>query len=131
MHPSLVLYDGLCNFCDASVKFIWKRNAMGSIHFVSLQSETGQALLKKHQIPTDIDSFIFIDDGTAYLESDAAFQVARHLDKPWSFLRIGRFFPRPVRNAGYQMIARNRYKWFGQKEACEIPPPEVRARFID
>lgn len=131
MHPSLVLYDGLCNFCDASVKFIWKHNKTGSIHFASLQSETGQALLKKHQIPTDIDSFIFIDNGKAYLESDAALQVARHLDKPWSFLRIGRLFPRPLRNAGYQIIARNRYKWFGQKEACEIPPPEVRARFID
>lgn len=131
MHPSLVLYDGLCNFCDASVKFIWKHNKTGTIHFASLQSETGQELLKQYQIPPDIDSFIFIDNGKAYLESDAAFRVARHLDKPWSLLRIGRLFPRPVRNAGYQMIARNRYKWFGQKEACEIPPPEVRARFID
>lgn len=130
MYPSLVLYDGLCNFCDASVKFIWKRNATGTIHFVSLQSEMGQALLKQYQVPLDTDSFIFIDNGKAYMESDAAFRVARHLDGPWRLLQVGIWFPKRIRNAGYQLIARNRYTWFGKKEACEIPPPEVRARFI-
>ncbi|MFC4354985.1 thiol-disulfide oxidoreductase DCC family protein [Chryseomicrobium palamuruense] len=131
MEPSLVLYDGLCNFCDASVKFIWKHNTAGTIHFTSLQGETGQQLLRQHQIPSDIDSFIFIENGKAYLESDAAFQVARHLDGPWKMLSVGRILPKSLRNAGYHVIARNRYKWFGQKDACEIPPPEVRARFID
>lgn len=128
---AIVLYDGVCNFCDASVKFIWKHNRSGSIHFASLQSETGQKLLRMYQIPLNVNSFIFIEDGRAFLESDAAFRVARHLDPPWRFLTFGRIIPRPIRNRGYQLIANNRYKWFGQKEACEIPPPKVRARFID
>ncbi|WP_342526569.1 thiol-disulfide oxidoreductase DCC family protein [Chryseomicrobium sp. FSL W7-1435] len=127
----LVLYDGECNFCDASVQFIWKRDAKGRIHFASLQSEQAQNLLTAQGISPDTDSFMFIDNGVVYVESEAAFRVASYLDRPWSFLAIGRFVPKLVSDFGYRLIARNRYKWFGKKEACSIPPVAVRARFLD
>ncbi|PJK15912.1 thiol-disulfide oxidoreductase [Chryseomicrobium excrementi] len=127
----IVLYDGVCNFCDSSVQFIWKRDSRGIIHFASLQSEQAQTILRQQQIPADTDSFIFIDKGKAYVESDAAFRVARYLDKPWKYLAAGHVVPKFLRNAGYRLIARNRYKWFGKKEACSIPPVAVRARFLD
>lgn len=127
----IVLYDGVCNFCDASVQFIWKRDSKGVIHFVSLQSEIGRMLLAQNRIPEETDSFIFIDNGHAYIESDAAFRVVRYLDGAWRMLSIGRFVPKQLRDAGYRVIARNRYKWFGKKEACSIPPLNVRTRFLD
>lgn len=132
MQPNyIVLYDGVCNFCDASVKFIWKRNASGSIHFASLQSETGKQLLRQFQIPESTDSFVFIEHNKAYTESDAAFRVVRHLDGAWKLIATLRIFPKRLRDAGYQLLAKNRYKWFGQKDVCTIPPVDVRARFID
>ncbi|OCA87155.1 thiol-disulfide oxidoreductase DCC family protein [Pseudobacillus wudalianchiensis] len=129
MHP-VVLFDGECNFCDSSVQFIIKNDPKGMFHFASLQSETGQELLKKHHVPSDIDSMILIEGDKVYYKSAAALRICRHLKGAWKLLYAFIIVPRPIRNIAYDFIAKNRYKWFGKKESCMLPSPSVRARFI-
>lgn len=128
---NIVLFDGVCNFCDQSVQFIIKRDAIGFFKFASLQSDSGQNLLKKYHMPTDLDSFLFIQNGKVYTKSTAALQVARHLDGPWKFFYPLIIIPKPIRDLFYNIFARNRYKWFGQKDNCALPTQETRNRFLD
>lgn len=128
---AIVLFDGECNFCDASVQFIIKRDQKGFFNYASLQSEVGQDLLREHDIPQDIDSFMLIEDGKAYMRSAAALRIARHLDGAWKLLYGFIVVPAPIRDAIYDYIAANRYKWFGKKDDhCMLPSPEVRQRFL-
>ncbi|GLY10750.1 thiol-disulfide oxidoreductase DCC family protein [Pseudobacillus badius] len=129
MHP-VILFDGECNFCDSSVQFIIKNDPQGLFHFASLQSDTGQELLNKHNVPSDIDSMILIEGDKVYDKSAAALRICRHLKGAWKLLYAFIIVPRPLRNAAYDFIAKNRYKWFGKKESCMLPSPSVRARFI-
>ncbi|KZR56801.1 thiol-disulfide oxidoreductase DCC family protein [Bacillus badius] len=129
MHP-VILFDGECNFCDSSVQFIIKNDPQGLFHFASLQSDTGQELLNKHNVPSDIDSMILIEGDKVYYKSAAALRICRHLRGAWKLLYAFIIVPRPIRNAAYDFIAKNRYKWFGKKESCMLPSPSVRARFI-
>lgn len=129
MHP-VILFDGECNFCDSSVQFIIKNDPQGLFHFASLQSDTGQELLNKHNVPSDIDSMILIEGDKVYYKSAAALRICRHLRGAWKLLYTFIIVPRPIRNAAYDFIAKNRYKWFGKKESCMLPSPSVRARFI-
>lgn len=129
MHP-VILFDGECNFCDSSVQFIIKNDPKGLFHFASLQSDTGQELLEKHNVPADIDSMILIEGDKVYYKSAAALRICRHLKGAWKLLYALLIVPRPIRNAAYDFIAKNRYKWFGKKESCMLPSPSVRARFI-
>jgi predicted DCC family thiol-disulfide oxidoreductase YuxK len=127
----IILFDGECNFCDNSVQFIIKRDPKGRFKFASLQSETGQMLLKKYQINNDLSSFVLIENERFYLKSSAALRVCESLKGMWKFITILRVIPVPIRDCVYSFIARNRYKWFGKKESCIIPSPEVRSRFLD
>ncbi|WP_198662333.1 thiol-disulfide oxidoreductase DCC family protein [Exiguobacterium sp. TNDT2] len=129
--PAIVLFDGDCNFCDASVQFILNRDSKGNFHFASLQGEAGKDLRIRHRIPEEIDSIVLLKDGVPYLKSDAAIRIAEGLDGGWQWLRLVRVVPRPIRDFGYDVIAKNRYKWFGMKETCKLPTPEERSRFID
>jgi predicted DCC family thiol-disulfide oxidoreductase YuxK len=129
MYP-IVLFDGECNFCDASVQFIIQRDPKGIFHFASLQSETGEELVRKHEIPDDVDSMILIEGDKVYYKSAAALRISRHLQGAWKLLYGLIIFPAPIRNFVYDVIARNRYKWFGKKESCMLPPPSVRKRFL-
>lgn len=129
MNP-IILFDGECNFCDSSVQFIIKNDSKGIFHFASLQSDTGQELLKKHDVPSDIDSMILIEGDKVYYKSAAALRICRHLKGAWKLLYALLIVPRPIRNIVYDFIAKNRYKWFGKKESCMLPSPSVRARFI-
>ncbi|MBT2695463.1 thiol-disulfide oxidoreductase DCC family protein [Bacillus sp. ISL-55] len=129
MHP-VILFDGVCNFCDASVQFILNRDPNETFHFASLQSEAGQELLKKYQVRDDVDSMILIENEKVYYKSAAALRISRHLRGAWKLLYVFLIVPAPIRNIGYDLIARNRYKWFGQKESCMLPPPNVRKRFL-
>jgi len=129
MHP-VILFDGVCNFCDASVQFILNRDPKGIFHFASLQSEVGQNLVKKHNVPADVDSMILIEDDKVYYKSAAALRISRHLQGAWKWLYALIIIPSPVRNFIYDLIAKNRYKWFGQKESCMLPPPNIRKRFL-
>lgn len=129
MHP-VILFDGVCNFCDASVQFILERDPNETFHFASLQSEAGQELLKKYQVPDDIDSMILIENDKVYYKSAAALRISRHLKGAWKLLYALIIVPAPIRNVVYDLIARNRIKWFGQKDSCMLPPPNVRKRFL-
>ena len=129
MNP-VILFDGECNFCDSSVQFIIKNDPKGIFHFASLQSDTGQELLKKHHVPSNIDSMILIEENKVYYKSAAALRICRHLKGAWKLLYAFIVVPRPLRNVAYDFIAKNRYKWFGKKESCMLPSPSVRARFI-
>ena len=129
MHP-VILFDGVCNFCDASVQFILNRDPNETFHFASLQSEAGQELLKKYQVREDVDSMILIENDKVYYKSAAALRISRHLLGAWKLLYVFMIVPAPIRNVVYDLIARNRYNWFGQKESCMLPPPNVRKRFL-
>lgn len=129
--PAIVLFDGDCNFCDASVQFIIRHDRHASIYFASLQSEVGQSLRTRHRIPESVDSIVYIEEGVPYLKSDAAIRIAEHLDGRWRLLRLIRFIPRPIRDHGYALFAKHRTRLFGKKEVCTLPSPDVRKRFLD
>ncbi|MEH7384164.1 thiol-disulfide oxidoreductase DCC family protein [Bacillus sp. JJ1521] len=126
----IILFDGVCHFCNNSVQFILKRDSKQRYHFASLQSEAGKALLKKHHIPEDINSFVLIEDGRYFTKSSAALRVCRNLKGVYKLLVIFKIVPAPIRDIFYHVIANNRYKWFGKQESCMLPPPEVRKRFL-
>lgn len=128
---AIVLFDGVCNFCCASVQFIIARDPHGHFKFASQQSDTGRALLQKSGLPLTMETFVLIEDGTTYTRSAAGLKVAARLAFPWPLCGVGWLIPAFVRDAAYRWIAKNRYRWFGQKEACWIPSPEIRARFLD
>lgn len=128
----IVFFDGVCNLCNASVDFIIKHDKKKRFRFASLQSERGQAILKANQFnPNDYDSFILETQGKVYIKSTAALKVVAQLGFPFSLMMIFRIIPPFIRNAVYSWIAKNRYKWFGQKETCRLPSPEERALFLN
>jgi predicted DCC family thiol-disulfide oxidoreductase YuxK len=127
----IVLFDGVCNLCNSSVQFIIRHDSKMQFYFASLQSETGEILLKKHGIdPAKTDSVIYICKGKAYTRSTAALRIASQLDGPVKLLTVFRIVPRFIRNAVYDWIAANRYKWFGKREHCMIPTKEQLSRFL-
>lgn len=127
---AIVLFDGECNFCDASVQFIIARDPKGYFRFAALQSETGEQLKLKHQIPVNLDSIVVIEDNTVYDSSDAALAICKHLNGLWKGFYMFKIIPRSLRNSIYKVIAKNRYTWFGKKDVCTIPSPDVRNRFL-
>ena len=129
MHP-VILFDGVCNFCDASVQFILQRDPKETFHFASIQSEAGQELLRKYNVPANMDSMILIENDKVYYKSSAALRISRHLQGAWKLLYVFMVVPSPIRNLVYDVIAKNRYKWFGQKESCMLPQPNERKRFL-
>jgi len=127
----VILFDGECNFCDASVQFIIKRDPYEYFQFAALKSETGVQLAKEYHIPDDVDSMVLIENGKTYMKSSAALRIAKKLDGLWHLAFLFILVPAPVRDAVYDFVARNRYKWFGKKEeACMLPSPAERKRFI-
>jgi predicted DCC family thiol-disulfide oxidoreductase YuxK len=128
----LVLFDGVCNFCNFWIKFALKRDKQGRLMFGSLQGETAQKLLPQYNIdPAILTSVIFIEDGVAYRESTAALKVCRHLDGGWKLLYAFIIIPAFIRDGIYKWIGKNRYKLFGKQESCMLPTPAQRARFVD
>lgn len=127
---AIVLFDGECNFCDSSVQFIIKRDPDGFFQFAALQSEIGEELKKKQQIPDQLDSIIVIENNTVYDSSDAALFISKHLNGLWKCIYIVKLIPKTLRNFIYKIIAKNRYNWFGKKDFCAIPSSEIRNRFL-
>src|SRR6185436_4069811 len=138
---AIVLFDGLCNFCDASVNFIIEHDSARYFKFAPLQSDAGRELATKYGLQFDsegakegnrvsIDSLILIEDGKAYTHSTGALRIARHLDGIWSWAYPLIVVPRPIRDLFYRTFAKYRYRMFGRKDECMIPSPEVRARFL-
>ena len=126
----IILFDGVCQFCDKSVQFILKRDPNGKFLFSSLQSDTGIQLRKDYHIPEELDSIILIEGEKYHSKSTAALKIVRELRGGWKWLYMFIVIPRPIRDVVYDFVARNRLKWFGEKTACELPPPEVRKRFL-
>jgi predicted DCC family thiol-disulfide oxidoreductase YuxK len=130
-HP-VILFDGVCNLCSGSVQFIIKHDPEHYFHFASLQSAFGQDVLVKYKLPAaDFDSFILLDNDQVYTKSTAALRVVKKLNGLWPSLYGLVIIPRFIRNAVYNLIAKNRYKWFGKQEACWLPTPELKGLFID
>jgi predicted DCC family thiol-disulfide oxidoreductase YuxK len=128
---AVVLFDGVCNLCNGSVQFIIRHDPAGRFRFASLQSEAGQALLRRHGLdPEDLFSVILVEDGRAHSRSDAALRIAAGLSGGWRAAGALRVVPRPLRDLVYGWVARNRYRWFGRQDACMIPTPELRGRFL-
>lgn len=126
----LVLFDGVCNLCNASVQFIIEHDPEGKIMFCSLQSERGQAILTHLGMKTDdFDTFIFIEQGKAYTRSSGILKEVSYFAGWWRFLSIFSIIPKRIRDFFYNIVAQNRYRWFGKKESCWIPTPELKARF--
>ncbi|HYW07736.1 MAG TPA: thiol-disulfide oxidoreductase DCC family protein [Longimicrobium sp.] len=131
MTPPVVLYDGVCGLCDHLVKFIVARDRRGRFRFAALQGETGQALLRQHGLPTeDFNSAVLVEDGRAYLRSAAIVRIVCGLGGFWRVFLIARVIPPRLLDVGYDAVARARYRFFGRSDACLLPPPEIRARFL-
>src|SRR5690349_7490805 len=129
---AIVLFDGVCNLCNASVQFVIKHDPEAAFNFAAIQSKAGQALMHQYHIdtPATPESLVLIENGKAYQYSTAALRIARKL-KTWhrllyAFIIVPAFF----RNAVYRFIARNRYRWWGRQESCWLPTPELKKRFL-
>jgi predicted DCC family thiol-disulfide oxidoreductase YuxK len=130
--PPVILFDGVCNLCNRAVQFIIKRDKKKQFLFASLQSKAGSELLKKFNLsPNDFNSFVLADGDKVYTRSTAALRVAKRLSGGWKLLYGLMIFPRFLRNAVYNIIAKNRYKWFGKRNECMIPTPELKERFLE
>lgn len=127
----IILFDGICNLCNSSVQFILKKDQSGKFKFASLQGEKGQNLLIKHGLNTDINSFVLIENGKSYTKSSAALRVCKHLNGTCKIALVFFILPRFIRDYLYDIVAKNRYKWFGKQESCMLPLPEWKNRFLD
>lgn len=129
----IILFDGVCNLCQSSVQFVIKRDKGDLFRFASLQSDFGQSLTAKLKIDTSkVDSIVLIDEkGVYWVKSGATLRIARYLGGGYPLLSVFLIFPASLRNIFYDYIARNRYKWYGKQDACMIPTPELKAKFLD
>ncbi len=132
---AIVLYDGVCNLCIASVQFIIRHDPDGYFRFAAQQSDVGQALLAQHGVTQALgmgdDSVMLLEDGRVYTHSDASLRVARRLRGVVKLSYALIVLPRWLRNAVYRLIARTRYRVFGKQTQCWLPTPDLQARFLD
>jgi len=127
----IILFDGVCNFCNSSVDFIVARDPEGVFRLGALQSDEAKPYLEKFDIDIkDLSSMALIEDGEVYRRSTAALRIARRLKAPWPIFYAFILVPRFIRDAAYNWIARNRYDWFGKMESCRVPNDELRERFL-
>lgn len=129
-HP-VVLFDGVCNLCDGAVQFIIKRDKHQKLRFASLQSDYAQDRLQYTDLPPQyLDSFVLLEAGAWYTRSTAALRVCKYLDGLWPLLYAFIVVPKPIRDGVYNWVGRNRYQWFGKKDNCMVPTPELKALFL-
>jgi predicted DCC family thiol-disulfide oxidoreductase YuxK len=130
-HP-IILFDGVCNFCNGAINFVLRQDKKAIFRFAALQSQAGQKLLKQYNLSvTEFESFVLIENGKVYKKSAASLRVMNKLPWYWKEAQIFRIIPTAFRDAIYDFIAKRRYKWFGKKEQCTVPTPEMRNRFLD
>jgi predicted DCC family thiol-disulfide oxidoreductase YuxK len=130
----LLLFDGVCNFCNGVVAFVIDRDPEAVFRFASLQSESGKAALRAHgrSLPLGApETIVLIENGRVYERSTAALRIARRLKGPSKLLWALVLVPRALRDVLYGWVARNRYAWFGRTDSCRVPTPALRARFLD
>ena len=133
----VLLYDGLCGFCDRTVQLVLRADRRGTIRFTPLQGKFAASVLERHALIQGVDSLVFIEPGEEeenlrlHVRSGAVLRIAWHLGSAWRVLVVFRLVPRAFRDWAYDVFARHRYRIFGRLDACPIPPPEVRSRFVD
>lgn len=129
----LILFDGVCNLCNGAVNFIIKRDKNNIFLFAALQEEVGKHMIRKYRVDTSkVDSILTLSSTTQNLEfkSDAALSISKHLGFPYSLLPVFKIVPKFLRDGVYDIIAKNRYRWFGKQEVCMIPTPELKSKFL-
>lgn len=128
----VVLFDGVCNLCTAGVRFVIERDPAARFSFASLQSDTARRLLADAGVSAPLpDSIVLLDAAGVHTRSDAALRIAAGLRLPWSLAAGLRIVPRALRDGVYDFVARHRYRWFGTRDTCLVPTPELRTRFLD
>lgn len=128
---AVILFDGTCAFCERAVTFIARRDPAGYFRFGASQSPQAAALLQRHGLTRDTArSIILLEGDRAYLRSTASLRIATRLTWPWSLARVFLIVPLPIRDAVYRLVAAIRHRLAGRSNACEIPPPAIRARMI-
>ncbi len=131
-NKKIVLFDGVCNLCSSSVQFILKRDKKDQFLFGSLQGNYGQQVLQQHHLPTDnFNSFMLLEGDKLYTRSSGALRMLKHLGGGWSLFYSFIIVPKFIRDAVYNFIASNRYKWFGKKNECWLPRPEWKEKFLE
>ncbi|MEI9946038.1 MAG: thiol-disulfide oxidoreductase DCC family protein [Chitinophagaceae bacterium] len=129
---SIVLFDGVCNLCNSSVQFIIKRDKKKKFLFASLQGKKGQEILKRFNLPADdFNSFLLLQNNKVYSRSSGGLRMLKLLGGGWKLLYAFIIVPKFIRDAVYNWIARNRYKWYGKREECMVPTAELRERFLE
>ncbi len=129
-HP-VVLFDGVCNLCTGYVGFLIRRDPEGVFRFAPLQSSVGRRLLEDCGLDPDVmDSVVLVEGGEPSVKSDAVLRAAAHLGGAYRLLAPARFVPRRLRNAAYDVVASRRYDWFGRRDRCMMPTPDVESRFL-
>jgi predicted DCC family thiol-disulfide oxidoreductase YuxK len=128
---AVVVFDGVCVLCSGWVDFLLRHDRRGQFRFAAMQTEAGRALLAGSGLdPDDPLSFLLIDSKGAHTDSDAVLAILARVGWPWRVAGVFRLLPRALRDRGYRWLARNRYRWFGKKEACYLPDAETRHRFL-
>lgn len=131
-YKRIILFDGICNLCNASVNFIIKNDKKKFFVFASLQSDVAKEILLQFSAKKlNLDSIIYIENGALYEKSTAALKIAKQLRFPWPIFYLFIIIPPFIRDKIYNLIAKNRYKWFGKKDSCMIPTPDLKSLFLD
>ncbi|MDR6844240.1 thiol-disulfide oxidoreductase DCC family protein [Flavobacterium granuli] len=133
LDKKIILFDGVCNLCNSAVQFVIEHDKNDVFRFVALQSELGQEILNHIGINSvNIDSIVLYEPGVAYYyKSSAAIQISENLDGFWHFGTFFKIIPAGIRNLLYDYIAKNRYRWYGKKESCMVPTPELKMKFLE
>jgi predicted DCC family thiol-disulfide oxidoreductase YuxK len=127
----VIIFDGLCALCSGSAAFVLRHDEAGTFRLLAAQSPLGEALYAHYGLdPVDYETMILIEEGVAYLKSEAAIRIARGLGRPWSFAQIFRIVPRGLRDAVYSWVARHRIRWFGARTTCYRPDAKFSGRFL-
>lgn len=126
-----ILFDGVCNLCNGFVVFVIKRDPDAKFKFASLQSEEGEKLQVEFNMePHKIKTMVLVANDKFYVKSDAALRIFKELSGLWPLLYYFIIVPRPIRNFVYDIVAKNRYRWFGRQDECMVPTPDLKQRFL-
>ena len=132
LQQPIILFDGVCNFCNSAVNFVIKRDKNSALKFTTLQSNIAHQMLAHQNIPTnDLSSFVFIENEKIHTRSTAALRVCKYLTGLWPLMYGFIIVPKFIRDGIYNWVAKNRYRWFGKTKECMIPTPEIKAKFLN
>ena len=131
MNGPILFYDGVCNLCNGTVRFVLKRDSKQIFRFAALQSDYARSTLARLDVTPELDTIYLLKGGMLYDRSGAALRIARQLRFPWPMMTVFLIVPKPLRDAVYNWVGRNRYRWFGRTDTCQIPDVDARNRFLD